>query len=85
MVIGSATRQDVVIDTEVERASRQYLSGNVFRTFGVRPAIGRLLESADDVEPRAATSRSSATTIGHADSAGIPRGRPDVPLGEKHD
>jgi predicted permease len=52
MVVGTASRQEIVIDDEVERASRQYVSGNVFPTLGLRPAIGRLLDRSDDVEPR---------------------------------
>jgi len=52
MVIGSSTRQEIVIDTEVERASRQYVSGNVFATLGLYPVFGRLIDPADDVEPR---------------------------------
>jgi predicted permease len=51
MVVGTASRQEIVIDDEVERASRQYVSGNVFPTLGLRPATGRLLEPADDMEP----------------------------------
>jgi putative ABC transport system permease protein len=52
MVVGSSSRQDVVIDSEVERASRQYVSGNVFSTFGLRPEVGRLILPSDDMEPR---------------------------------
>jgi hypothetical protein len=52
MVVGSSSRQDIVIDDEVERASRQYVSGNVFSAFGLRPALGRLIVPSDDVEPR---------------------------------
>jgi predicted permease len=52
MVVGSSSRQEIVIDGEAERASRQYVSGNVFPTFGLRPALGRLLDPADDAEPR---------------------------------
>ena len=51
MVVGTASRQEIVIDGEVERASRQYVSGNVFLTLGLQPATGRLLEPSDDVEP----------------------------------
>ena len=52
MVVGNASRQEIVIDADVERASRQYLSGNVFEVFGLRPVVGRLLVPSDDVEPR---------------------------------
>jgi predicted permease len=51
MVVGTSFRQEIVIDDEVERASRQYVSGNVFPALGLRPAIGRLLDRSDDVEP----------------------------------
>jgi predicted permease len=51
MVVGTASREEIVIDDEVERASRQYLSGNVFPASGLRPATGRLLQPSDDVEP----------------------------------
>ena len=51
MLVGSATRQEIVIDQEVERASRQYVSGNVFATLGLRAVVGRLIGEADDVEP----------------------------------
>ena len=52
MVVGSSTRQEIVVDTEVEHASRQYVSGNVFATLGLGPEVGRLIEPADDIEPR---------------------------------
>jgi putative ABC transport system permease protein len=52
MVVGSSTRQDVVLDSDVERASRQFVSGNVFSAFGLRPEVGRMLDPSDDVEPR---------------------------------
>ncbi len=51
MVVGSPSRQDIVIDGQAERASRQYLSGNAFATFGLRPVLGRLLDPSDDREP----------------------------------
>jgi predicted permease len=50
MVVGTASRQEIVIGEELERASRQYVSGNVFPTLGLQPAVGRLLHPADDVE-----------------------------------
>jgi predicted permease len=52
MVIGNSTRQEIAIDGEVERASRQFLSGNVFSSFGLRPEVGRLIVASDDVAPR---------------------------------
>src|SRR5262249_30814868 len=40
-------------DDDVENASRQYVSGSMFASFGLRPALGRLLTDDDDREPRA--------------------------------
>ncbi len=36
---------------EVEGACLQYVSGSMFRSFGLRPALGRLLNEDDDLEP----------------------------------
>jgi hypothetical protein len=41
----------VQIGTEPERVRRQFLSGNVFPAFGLRPAAGRLLMPDDDRVP----------------------------------
>lgn len=41
-------------DENMERAHRQFVSGWMFSTFGLRPALGRLLTQADDVKPKAA-------------------------------
>ena len=40
-------------DEEMERAQLQYVSGQMFGAFGLRPAIGRLLTESDDVTPGA--------------------------------
>ena len=40
-------------DNEVEKATRQFVSGRMFDSFGLRPALGRLLTAADDLKPRA--------------------------------
>jgi putative ABC transport system permease protein len=49
MVVGIAGRPiEVQIGAEPERARKQYLSGNVFQAFGLRPALGRLLTPDDD-------------------------------------
>ncbi len=40
-------------DQEMERAYRQYVSGWMFDSFGIRPALGRLFAEADDVRPGA--------------------------------
>lgn len=52
MVVGMTARQDIIVGTsESEKAFRQFLSGNVFPTFGLQPALGRLLVPADDDAP----------------------------------
>jgi len=52
LVIGTTARQDIIVgNSEPEKASRQFLSGNVFPSFGLRPALGRLLVPADDDAP----------------------------------
>jgi len=38
-------------DEEMEKAHWQFVSGWMFREFGLRPAIGRLLREDDDLEP----------------------------------
>jgi predicted permease len=55
MVIGTTPQQDVMIGAggEPEKAFRQFLSGNVFTTFGMQPALGRLLLPSDDEAPGA--------------------------------
>jgi predicted permease len=40
-------------DQEVEKAFVQYVSGSMFGTFGLRPALGRLFTENDDVKPGA--------------------------------
>jgi predicted permease len=54
MLIGNIARQEVVFGAgdRSERVHRQYFSGNVFSSLGLRPAAGRLLTPADDVTPR---------------------------------
>ncbi len=53
MVVGSINnRQEVRFEgAESERLRRQYLSGNVFPSFGLKPELGRLLTPSDDVTP----------------------------------
>ena len=55
MVVGMTAQQDIVVGSagESEKAFRQFLSGNVFTTFGLQPALGRLLISDDDQKPGA--------------------------------
>jgi putative ABC transport system permease protein len=40
-------------DAEMEKAYRQYVSGWMFSSFGMRPALGRLLTESDDLKPGA--------------------------------
>ena len=40
-------------DAEMEKAYRQYVSGWMFNTFGLRPAAGRLFTESDDLKPGA--------------------------------
>jgi predicted permease len=51
LLVGMSSRQGIVVSGEGERASRQYVSGNVFAAFGLRPVVGRLIEQSDDVAP----------------------------------
>lgn len=38
---------------DLEKANRQYVSGDMFRTLGMRPSLGRLLDENDDRKPGA--------------------------------
>ncbi len=40
-------------DEEMEKAHLQYVSGRMFTTFEIRPALGRVLTAADDLKPGA--------------------------------
>ena len=40
-------------DQEMEKAHRQFVSGWMFSSFGLKPAVGRLLTASDDVKPGA--------------------------------
>jgi predicted permease len=55
VAISYADRVDLTYSTdeEMEKAFRQYVSGWTFRTFGLRPAAGRLFTEEDDVTPGA--------------------------------
>ena len=55
MVLGMSAPLDVTVadGDEPERIFRQYVSGNVFPTFGLVPAAGRVLVPADDESPGA--------------------------------
>jgi hypothetical protein len=54
MVVGMVNnRQEVRVGegAETERVRRQYVSGNVLPSFGLKPELGRLLTRDDDVTP----------------------------------
>ena len=55
IAVSYADRADVTYgsDEDMEKASRQYVSGWMFREFGIRPAAGRLLTERDDETPGA--------------------------------
>ncbi len=55
LAISYASRIDITYgsDQEMEKAYRQYVSGWTFGAFGLKPALGRLLTSSDDVKPGA--------------------------------
>ena len=40
-------------DQEIEKVYRQYVSGWMFSSFGLKPALGRLLTESDDLKPKA--------------------------------
>ena len=52
MLVGMAVRRSITFDSgEPETAVQQFVSGNVFATLGLQPAVGRLLGEHDDVVP----------------------------------
>jgi predicted permease len=52
MLVGMAVRRPIVIGGgEPEAAVQQFVSGNVFSTLGIAPALGRLLGNNDDLVP----------------------------------
>ena len=53
MAISIPMRIDLTFgsDENMERASRQYVSGEMFGQFGLKPAFGRLLSESDDLTP----------------------------------
>jgi len=55
MAVSFAARTDLTYksDREMEKAQVQYVSGWMFGTFGLRPALGRLLTENDDLKPHA--------------------------------
>ena len=55
IAIARAQRIDLTYgsDEEMERAQRQYVSGWMFSSFGLKPALGRLFTEDDDRVPGA--------------------------------
>jgi len=55
IAISYAARIDLTYgsDPEMEKAYQQYVSGWMFNSFGVRPALGRLFTESDDLTPGA--------------------------------
>jgi putative ABC transport system permease protein len=55
IAVSNAERADLTYrsDEEMEKAYLQYVSGWMFATFRIRPALGRVLAEADDLEPGA--------------------------------
>jgi predicted permease len=55
IAVSYAERADLTFgsDNDMERAHLQYVSGELFPVFGLRPALGRLLTASDDVRPGA--------------------------------
>lgn len=53
LAISYSSRTDLTFgsDAEMEKAYRQYFSGNVFSAFGLQPALGRLLSPQEEVTP----------------------------------
>jgi predicted permease len=53
LAISDAERVDLTYrsDDEIEKACLQYVSGRMFPSFGLRPALGRLLTENDDTKP----------------------------------
>ena len=53
IAISYADRTDLTYgsDQEFEKAYRQFVSGWMFSSFGLRPALGRLFTESDDVKP----------------------------------
>ncbi|HYN07321.1 MAG TPA: ADOP family duplicated permease [Vicinamibacterales bacterium] len=52
MLVGMTSRRSITFDGgDPETAVQQFVSGNVFATLGLRPAVGRLLSEQDDVVP----------------------------------
>jgi predicted permease len=55
IAVSYAERSDITYasDQEMEKAYRQFVSGWMFESFGLRPALGRLFTESDDLKPGA--------------------------------
>src|SRR5437868_8367220 len=55
MAVSYAERTDLTYksDDEMEKAYLQYISGSMFSSLGIRPALGRLFTENDDRQPHA--------------------------------
>ena len=55
MAISYSDRTDLTYgsDAQIEKAYRQYVSGWMFNSFGLRPSLGRLFTESDDLKPGA--------------------------------
>lgn len=55
IAVSNADRIDITYarDSETERAYQQYVSGWMFESFGIRPALGRVFTESDDLTPGA--------------------------------
>jgi len=53
MAISYSDRTDLTYgsDQDMEKAYRQFVPGWMFSSFGLRPALGRLLAESDDSKP----------------------------------
>lgn len=53
LLLAYSARQELILPgaEQPERFHRQYVSGNVFPIFGLKPAAGRLLTPEDDIKP----------------------------------
>ena len=71
--MAGSERVTVGTDAGGEPALGELVSGNFFDVLGVKPHLGRLLTSSDDVTPGAIPSWSSAIAIGSGSSGAIPR------------
>ncbi|HYO81893.1 MAG TPA: ABC transporter permease [Bryobacteraceae bacterium] len=53
IAVSRGVRTDITYgsDNEMEKAYRQYVSGHLFQTLGLRPAVGRLFSEQEDQKP----------------------------------